>query len=304
MSDNEDQSAKTPATDNTTRIPRLKGGAPKKASDKNSSADKAGDKKASDAQAAETKAADSKTTVKPVAEKKSAAKKSTSKKSGSSKADSTESKTAESDKGSKKDSVAASAKQESSPRGKSDGQTMTAGDYARTTGGRPDQTAVIPAVRDDWSSENKSSKDKAAKPAKPAKPSTTEPPASSTSGAGGRRAELRLLRIEPWSVTKLAFVVSVALMIVAVVAVTIFWIVLDLTGVWDQLNGSVTNVLSDSSDSFDVTSYLGLPRLIGLTLIMSAINVVVMTALATIAAHLYNLAAQLLGGIELTFGDD
>ena len=37
---------------------------------------------------------------------------------------------------------------------------------------------------------------------------------------------------------------------------------------------------------------------------LSAINVVVMTVLATVAAHLYNLAAQLLGGIEVTFRED
>ena len=37
---------------------------------------------------------------------------------------------------------------------------------------------------------------------------------------------------------------------------------------------------------------------------LSAINVILMTALATIAAYLYNLAAQLLGGIEVTFAED
>ncbi|WP_256474917.1 DUF3566 domain-containing protein [Aeromicrobium sp. REDSEA-S32_B7] len=114
---------------------------------------------------------------------------------------------------------------------------------------------------------------------------------------------MRLTHVEPWSVTRLAFVVSVALMIVSVVAVTIFWVVLDLTGIWDQLNGTVSNVLSDSAGSFDLTDYLGLGRLVGLTLIFSAVNVVLMTAIATIAAHLYNLAAQLLGGIEVTFTD-
>lgn len=171
------------------------------------------------------------------------------------------------------------------------GSTMTAADYARTTGGSADATSIIPAIRDEDAEPSSSHVTPAA---------SAETPAE----ASGRRAQLRLMHVDPWSVTKLAFVVSVALMIVAVIAVTIFWVVLDLTGVWDQLNGSITNVLSDNSDSFDVTSILGLPRLVGLTLVLSAINVVVMTALATIAAHLYNLAAQLLGGIELTFGDD
>ncbi|WP_235493075.1 DUF3566 domain-containing protein [Aeromicrobium sp. Leaf245] len=163
--------------------------------------------------------------------------------------------------------------------------TPTAGDYARTTRQSPDSTAVIPAVKDDA-------------------PAATNPaPAASAASTSGRQARLRLTHVEPWSVTRLAFVVSVALMIVSVVAVTIFWVVLDLTGIWDQLNGTVTNVLSDSEGSFDLTDYLGLGRLVGLTLVFSAINVVLMTAIATVAAHLYNLAAQLLGGIEVTFTD-
>ena len=166
----------------------------------------------------------------------------------------------------------------------------TSADYRRTTTGSPATTAVIPPVKD--------AKPSARPAAKPARPQT--PPATQS----GRRASLRLVHVEPWSVTRLAFVVSVAMMIVAVVAVSIFWIVLNVTGVWGQINDSVTSVLSDDSGSFDIKDYLGFGRLFGLTLVLSAINVVLMTALATIGAHLYNLAAQLLGGLEVTFSDD
>lgn len=118
-----------------------------------------------------------------------------------------------------------------------------------------------------------------------------------------RSAKLKVKHVEPWSVTKMAFVVSVALMIVSVVAVSVFWTVLQITGVWGALNDSVSNVLADDSAGFDVTDYLGFGRVVGLTLLVSSLNVIFMTALATIAAHLYNLAAGLLGGIELTFGE-
>ena len=163
----------------------------------------------------------------------------------------------------------------------------------RTTTGSPATTAVIPAVKGGAQSAKP-----AAKSAKPARPQAAPAPQA------GRRASLRLVHVEPWSVTRLAFVVSVAMMIVAVVAVSIFWIVLNVTGVWGQINDSVTSVLSDDSGSFDIKDYLGFGRLFGLTLVLSAINVVLMTALATIGAHLYNLAAQLLGGLEVTFSDD
>jgi hypothetical protein len=165
-------------------------------------------------------------------------------------------------------------------------------DYRRTTSGSSATTAVIPAVQDDASRKRPNAP--SARPQRPASPSAQP----------GRRASLRLVHIEPWSVTRLAFVVSVAMMIVAVVAVSIFWVVLNVTGVWGQINDSVTSILSDDSGSFDIKDYLGFGRMVGLTLVLSAINVVLMTALATIGAHLYNLAAQLLGGLEVTFSDD
>ena len=152
-------------------------------------------------------------------------------------------------------------------------------------------TAVVPPVKD---------QPRAAKPAPNARPQGTPSPRPQPS----RRASLRLVHVEPWSVTRLAFVVSVAMMIVATVAVSIFWLVLSVTGVWGQINDSVTSVLSDDGGTFDIKDYLGFGRLFGLTLVLSAINVVLMTALATIGAHLYNLAAQLLGGLEVTFSDD
>ncbi len=163
---------------------------------------------------------------------------------------------------------------------------------AGRTKGSPATTAVIPAAKEQARS---------AKPRPPnAQAQRTPPPAAQS----GRRASLRLVHVEPWSVTRLAFVVSVAMMIVAVVAVSIFWIVLSVTGVWGQINDSVTSVLSDDGGTFDIKDYLGFGRLFGLTLVLSAINVVLMTALATIGAHLYYLAAQLLGGLEVTFSDD
>lgn len=131
--------------------------------------------------------------------------------------------------------------------------------------------------------------------------STDAPPVPT---ADVREASLRLAYVDPWSVTRLAFVVSVALMIVAVVAAVVFWVVLAITGVWDNINDSVKNVLSDDSGGFNVGDYLGFWRLIGFALMSSALNVVFMTALATISAHLYNLAAQIMGGFKVSFTEE
>lgn len=148
-------------------------------------------------------------------------------------------------------------------------------------------------------SESKPTQTKVAPAAKAPEQKTAAAPATEST----RSARLKLSHVEPWSVTKMAFVVSVALMIVSVVAVTVFWLVLQMTGVWGALNDSVSNVLADDAAAFDVTEFLGFGRVVGLTLLVSSLNVIFMTALATIAAHLYNLAAGILGGIELTFGE-
>lgn len=120
-----------------------------------------------------------------------------------------------------------------------------------------------------------------------------------------RKARLRLTRIDPWSVMKMAFALSIALAVVTVVAVAIVWSVLDAAGVWDSINASVGAVLSDdASSSFDINDYVGTSRVLGLTTIIAAANVVLLTAIATLGAFLYNLAAMLLGGLELTLAED
>jgi hypothetical protein len=135
----------------------------------------------------------------------------------------------------------------------------------------------------------------------------------SEESGGGRRAEasgtrreavLHISHIEPWSVTRVAFALSCALAIVFVVATLVFWIVMKVTGVFGLLGDAMTGVLSDGSQQFSVGSFVGLVRLLVFTLILSAVNVVMMTALAAIGARLYNIVAELVGGVEVTFTDD
>ena len=64
-------------------------------------------------------------------------------------------------------------------------------------------------------------------------------------------------------------------------------------------------VEGDSGNStFDVTDYVGMSRVLGFTLLVSVVDVILITAIATLTAFLYNLAAALLGGIEVTLAED
>jgi hypothetical protein len=120
-----------------------------------------------------------------------------------------------------------------------------------------------------------------------------------------RRARLRLVQVEPWSVMKTAFLLSVAIGVVTVVAVGIVWGVLGAAGLWDSVNSIVRDSIGDSSGSpFEIQKYLGTSRVLGFTMIVAVADVVLITAIATLGAFLYNLSASLLGGVEVTFAED
>lgn len=120
-----------------------------------------------------------------------------------------------------------------------------------------------------------------------------------------RRARLRLSRIDPWSVMKTAFLLSIAFGVVTVVSVLMVWSVLSAAGVWDSINKTVQDIVGgQDASSFDVTDYVGTSRVLGFTMLVAVIDVILLTAVATLGAFLYNMAAALLGGIEVTLAED
>ena len=125
-------------------------------------------------------------------------------------------------------------------------------------------------------------------------------------GRGPRRARLRLSRIDPWSVMKVSFLLAIAFGVVTVVSVFMVWSVLGAAGVWSSINNTVSDTLSsgNNTSTFNIEDYLGMSRVLGFTMLVSVIDVVLITAIATLGAFLYNMAASLLGGIEVTLAED
>ena len=73
----------------------------------------------------------------------------------------------------------------------------------------------------------------------------------------------------------------------------------------DSINQTVSDVLGgDSAQNFDVQNYVGTSRVLGFTMIVAVVDVVLITAISTLGAFLYNLAAALLGGVEVTLAED
>jgi hypothetical protein len=120
-----------------------------------------------------------------------------------------------------------------------------------------------------------------------------------------RRARLRLTRIDPWSVMKTSFLLAIAFGVVTVVSVFIIWSVLSAAGVWDSINQTVQDVVGgEDAGTWDVEKYVGMSRVMGFTMLVAVVDVILITAIATLGAFLYNMAAALLGGVELTLAED
>ena len=124
---------------------------------------------------------------------------------------------------------------------------------------------------------------------------------SAAAARGPRRARLHLKRIDPWSVMKFSFAVSLVLFIVLIVATTVLYIALDSMGVFTSLNDLVGSLVGGDKggDGFKFTAR----GVIGVSALLGVVNMVLFTAMATLGAFIYNVCADLVGGIELTLSE-
>lgn len=95
--------------------------------------------------------------------------------------------------------------------------------------------------------------------------------------------------------------VSVALFFVWMITVAFLYLVLGGMGVWAKLNSNVGDLLNNASGSSAELVSSG--TIFGGAFLIGLVNIVLMTALATIGAFVYNLITDLIGGIEVTLAD-
>lgn len=118
-----------------------------------------------------------------------------------------------------------------------------------------------------------------------------------------RRMKLSLTQIDPWSVTKVSFMLLIAVALIQVIAVVFLYYVLQVVGVFDSLT-SIVSSAGLNSKGFDIASFISLGRVLSIFTIVSVFEIVVGTVLAAIGAFLYNIVSSLVGGIHVTLGDD
>lgn len=121
---------------------------------------------------------------------------------------------------------------------------------------------------------------------------------------GVRRARVYISRVDPWTVMKTSFMLSLALSIVLVIATAILWVVLNLTGVFAALSQTVNQVAGSATTTFNLMALISFPKVVGAAVVVSAIEIVLLSALATLFAFLYNLMVGISGGLEVTLSED
>ncbi|WP_452179880.1 DUF3566 domain-containing protein [Georgenia thermotolerans] len=126
--------------------------------------------------------------------------------------------------------------------------------------------------------------------------------AARAAATGPRRVRLSLSRVDPWSTMKLAFLLSVGLGVMIVVAAAVVWFVLDAMHVFADIQELLVSI--GSENFLRLMDYLQFDRVMSFATIVAVIDVLLLTALATIGAFLYNIVAALVGGLHVTLTDD
>jgi hypothetical protein len=147
------------------------------------------------------------------------------------------------------------------------------------------------------------------RPAKSSRPSKKKSGSDWSSAQGlpsqgapsSRKAQLAIARIEPWSVMKFSFMISLVGWVILFVAVAVMYFVLKKIGVFTSIEHTVGLVTSTKEHAgADAASWFSASRVLGYTMLVGAVNVILITALSTVGAVLYNLVTMIAGGVEVT----
>lgn len=121
--------------------------------------------------------------------------------------------------------------------------------------------------------------------------------------SGPRSVNLTVASVDLWSVSKMALLLSVALGIATIVAFIILWLVMQATGTLESIRGTLGEIAGPESAE-EMLKLLGFGPVVSFAVILAVVNVVLMTALATLFGFLYNIGAKMVGGFRLTLVDD
>ncbi|WP_308209131.1 DUF3566 domain-containing protein [Actinoallomurus purpureus] len=134
------------------------------------------------------------------------------------------------------------------------------------------------------------------------RPAGATPPDKPVSRKAPRKAHLQVARFEPWSVMKFSFIMSLVCFLVLFVAVFVLYLILSGLGVFDALTNTIRDLQgkTNGNGGLNPAGWFSAARILGYTALIGTLNVLLITALATVWSVIYNMAADLVGGVEVT----
>ncbi len=118
-----------------------------------------------------------------------------------------------------------------------------------------------------------------------------------------RITSLQLKRLDPWTVLKVSLIVAIVMFFIWMIAVGLLYALFGSLDVVSRINVGWRTVTSADSTAVASGDLITAGGVFGIAAVIGAINIVVITALATVAAFVYNAAAGMAGGVELTLGE-
>jgi hypothetical protein len=120
---------------------------------------------------------------------------------------------------------------------------------------------------------------------------------------GPRKVRAMLISVDPWSAMKMSFLTSIAAGIALVVAVSVVWGVLNTMGVFTAIQVQITTLFNLSTET-SILQYFQYSKVMSGAILIAVFNAVILTALGTISALIYNIIGKLVGGVYVTLSDD
>ena len=176
--------------------------------------------------------------------------------------------------------------------------TGSTSDFGATTiSGTPTSTTAT-EQRGGGSSASKPGDTNFRQPGAPGAAAPAQAAARPARARGPRRARLQLRHISPLTVLKFSCVLAIALFFVWLIVIGVLYGILDAAGVVDNVNSAYTN-LSGPGTKAPITAGI----VFGGAAIIGVVNIILFVALTTIGSVIYNLCADLVGGVEITLSE-
>lgn len=139
-------------------------------------------------------------------------------------------------------------------------------------------------------------------PAKPAKSSSGWRLSPDPTVSKEKQVHLRLVRVDVWSATKLAFFLALAFAIINVVATFVIMTVIHAAGFFNSVNDFVASIVGSSS--VDVSQPFSTMTITGFAMLAGLVQVVLGSIFGALAAVVFNAIARIIGGLRVSFTND